>query len=232
LLAEAADYIEVTRRLWDSWEDDAEIRDVAKGRFIDRDKLHYIDFGGHWFAVKGPSITPRPPQGQPLVCALGHGPAAYELTGQSADVGFVTPRDQAEAAAIVASVRAAQAAAGRANEPLPVLADLLVYLDDEASAAAARKARLDEAAGREYAGDAFAFTGTPAQLADLLTDWRTAGLCGFRLRPAVLPHDLTQVTDGLLAELRRRGLTRDAYRGGTLRARFGLPRPASRYATA
>ena len=39
---EAADYVEVLRRLWDSWEDDAEIRDVATGRFIDRDKLHYI----------------------------------------------------------------------------------------------------------------------------------------------------------------------------------------------
>src|ERR1700689_5516738 len=125
---EAADYVEVLRRLWDSWEDDAEIRDVATGRFIDRDKLHYIDFDGHWFNVKGPSITPRPPQGQPLVCALGHGPAAYELIGRSADVGFVTPRDQAEASAIVVSVRAPQAAAGRADERLPVLADLLVYL--------------------------------------------------------------------------------------------------------
>ena len=69
---EAADYVEVLRRLWDSWEDDAEIRDVATGRFIDRDKLHYADFEGRWFSVKGPSITPRPPQGQPIVAALGH----------------------------------------------------------------------------------------------------------------------------------------------------------------
>ena len=64
LLAEAADYVEVVRRLWDSWEDDAEIRDVAAGRFVDRDKLHYIDFAGDYFSVRGPSITPRPPQGQ------------------------------------------------------------------------------------------------------------------------------------------------------------------------
>ncbi|SHW59784.1 Putative FMNH2-utilizing oxygenase [Mycobacteroides abscessus subsp. abscessus] len=55
--------MEVVRRLWDSWEDDAEIRDVATGRFIDRDKLHYIDFEGRFFSVKGPSITPRSPQG-------------------------------------------------------------------------------------------------------------------------------------------------------------------------
>ncbi len=73
---EAADYVEVLRRLWDSWEDDAEIRDVATGRFIDRDKLHYIDFEGRWFSVRGPSITPRPPQGQPVVAALGHATVA------------------------------------------------------------------------------------------------------------------------------------------------------------
>ncbi|MEA3054976.1 MAG: hypothetical protein QOD30_408, partial [Actinomycetota bacterium] len=46
LFTEAADAVEVVRRLWDSWEDDAEIRDAATGRFIDRDKLHYIDFEG------------------------------------------------------------------------------------------------------------------------------------------------------------------------------------------
>ena len=46
LFGEAADHVEVQRRLWDSWEDDAEIRDAATGRFIDRDKLHYIDFEG------------------------------------------------------------------------------------------------------------------------------------------------------------------------------------------
>ena len=110
---EAADYVEVLRRLWDSWEDDAEIRDVATGRFIDRGKLHYIDFEGRWFSVKGPSITPRPPQGQPVVAALGHASVPYRLIARSADVGFVTPRDAAHAAEIVAQIRAAQASAGR-----------------------------------------------------------------------------------------------------------------------
>ena len=95
LFEEAADYVEVVRRLWDSWEDDAEIRDAATGRFIDRDKLHYINFAGRWFSVKGPSITPRPPQGQPVVGALAHGDLAYRLLASSADIGFVTPRDPA-----------------------------------------------------------------------------------------------------------------------------------------
>lgn len=65
LWQEADEAIEVVTRLWDSWEDDAEIRDVTTGRFIDRDKLHYIDFVGENFSVKGPSITPDRPRGSP-----------------------------------------------------------------------------------------------------------------------------------------------------------------------
>jgi alkanesulfonate monooxygenase SsuD/methylene tetrahydromethanopterin reductase-like flavin-dependent oxidoreductase (luciferase family) len=80
LWAEAADYAEVLRRLWDSWEDDAEIRDVATGRFIDREKLHYIDFEGRWFSVRGPSITPRPPQGHPPIAATEPGFADIVFT--------------------------------------------------------------------------------------------------------------------------------------------------------
>ena len=228
---EAADYVEVLRRLWDSWEDDAEIRDVATGRFIDRDKLHYIDFEGRWFSVKGPSITPRPPQGQPVVAALGHNSAAYQLIARSADVGFVTPRDAAGAAAIVAEIRAEQARAGRAEETLHVFGDLVVFLDSSETAAVARKQRLDERAGGKYRSDALIYAGTAAGLADLLADGQAAGLAGFRLRPGALPHDLTQLTERLVPELQRRGLFRTGYEAGTLRGLLGLGRPANRYAT-
>ncbi|GIF38275.1 LLM class flavin-dependent oxidoreductase [Actinoplanes xinjiangensis] len=96
LLAEAGDAIEVVRRLWDSWEDDAIIRDTATGRYIDRDRVHYIDFEGPHFSVKGPSIVPRPPQGQPVVAALAHGPQVWDRL--DADVFFVTPSDAGDAA--------------------------------------------------------------------------------------------------------------------------------------
>lgn len=229
---EAADYVEVLRRLWDSWEDDAEIRDLATGRFIDRDKLHYIDFEGRWFSVKGPSITPRPPQGQPIVAALGHGGVSYELIAGSADVGLVTPHDAGQAADIVGEIGALQGAAGRSGETVHLFGDLLVFLDDSPRAAQARRRRLDDLAGAEVRSDAEAFVGTPAQLADVLADWHAAGLVGFRLRPAALPHDLTQITEGLVPELRRRKLFRAAYEADTLRGLLGLPRPANRYAIA
>lgn len=232
LFAEARDYVEVLSRLWDSWEDDAEIRDVATGRFIDRAKLHYIDFEGAEFSVKGPSITPRPPQGRPPVAALAHDTVPYELVATSADIGFVTPRDADDARAIVARIRDARAAAGRAGDNVHIFGDLLVYLDDDPGAAADRRARLDERAGAAHTSDAPVFTGTPAELADLLQEGQRAGLTGFRLRPAALPHDLERITRALVPELHRRGAFRTAYRADTLRGHLGLPRPASRYAAA
>ncbi|MFE1337118.1 LLM class flavin-dependent oxidoreductase [Streptomyces sp. NPDC058733] len=230
LFDEAADHVEVVRRLWDSWEDDAEIRDVATGRFIDRDKLHYIDFEGRHFSVKGPSITPRPPQGQPLVTALAHWTVPYRLLARQADVGYVTPHDIEQARATVAEIRAEQKAAGRAGEPLHVFADLVVFLDEDPGAAAARRERLDALAGEPYASDALVFTGTPAELADQLQEFQAAGLSGFRLRPAVAGHDLPAITRGLVPELQRRGVFRRAYEARTLRGLLGLARPANRYA--
>ena len=226
LFDEAADYVEVVRRLWDSWDDDAEIRDAATGRFVDRDRLHYIDFSGDYFSVKGPSITPRPPQGQPIVSALGHGTVPYQLIAKAADVGFVTPADADHARQIVAEIHAAR----QGPDPVRILGDLVVFLGPSEAAAAERKARLDELAGDPYTSDAVVFTGTAAQLADLLADWRQAGLSGFRLRPGAIPDDLEAITRELVPELQRRGAFRTAYEAGTLRGLLGFGRPASRYA--
>ncbi|WP_080792150.1 LLM class flavin-dependent oxidoreductase [Corynebacterium pacaense] len=70
--AESIQVAGLVRALWDSWEDDAEIRDARSGRFLDREKVHYIDAVltdsiAQPYTVKGPSIVPRPPQGHPPV---------------------------------------------------------------------------------------------------------------------------------------------------------------------
>jgi alkanesulfonate monooxygenase SsuD/methylene tetrahydromethanopterin reductase-like flavin-dependent oxidoreductase (luciferase family) len=228
LFDEAADAIEVVRRLWDSWEDDAIIRDVATGRFVDNRKLHYVDFAGEHFSVKGPSIVPRPPQGQPLVTVLGHATVPYRLGVLGADVLYVTPHSAVQAAEIVAEVRALERAERPDGVPLKIFGDLVVFLDPEPGAARRRHERLDALDG--LVSDAQIFAGTPGELADLLVEWQSAGLEGFRLRPGVLPDDLTVIARDLTAELRARGLFRSEYPGTTLRATLGLERPVSRYA--
>ncbi len=87
--ADAAEFVAVVRALWDSWEDDAEIRDIEHHRFIDAERIHHINFRGEHLSITGPSITPRPPQGQPPVAiavADGH---AHALAVVGADIAFL-----------------------------------------------------------------------------------------------------------------------------------------------
>lgn len=218
LFDEAVDAVEVVRRLWDSWEDDAVIRDVATGRYIDRDKLHYIDFAGEHFSVKGPSITPRPPQGQPVVAALAHAPRAYEFAAANADLVFVTPHDEGSLRAILADVSHARRAAGR---EIQVYADLVVSLADDPLAPAAA-----------ISSDAHVFIGNASDLADLLLAWQDAGVDGVRLRPAINAIDLPAIVDDLVPRLQHAGRFRNGYRDGeTLRERLGLAPAPNRYAT-
>jgi alkanesulfonate monooxygenase SsuD/methylene tetrahydromethanopterin reductase-like flavin-dependent oxidoreductase (luciferase family) len=231
LFEEAVDFVEVMRRLWDSWEDGAEIRDVDTGRFIDRDQLHYVNFEGRHFSVKGPSITPRPPQGQPVVTALAHVPVAFDLAARSADVVFVTPGTTDEVHSLLSTVRAHQDGVSRSGPRLQVFADLVAFLDHGFGTAELRKARLDDRDGRALRSDACIFAGTPGDLADLMVEWHSAGVDGFRLRPGAIPHDLERITHDLVAVLQDRGIFRRHYEDLTLRARLGLPRPTNRYAT-
>ncbi|WP_454197224.1 LLM class flavin-dependent oxidoreductase [Nocardia sp. Marseille-Q1738] len=232
LFDEAADAVEVVRRLWDSWEDDAEIRDVATRRFIDRDKLHYIDFEGRFFSVRGPSITPRPPQGQPVVAALAHSPLVYEFAAGGADLVFVTPTREAGPGTVLEQVASAAARADRGGEPLRVYADIVVFLDTDEATGPQRLARLNEAAGAEFASDAAIFAGSVDDLAELLAEWSGHGVDGFRLRPGVAVDDLAAVADRLVPALQHRGVFRTHYPEGSLRALLGLPTTVpNRYAT-
>jgi len=225
---EAAEHIESVRRLWDSWEDDAEIRDAGTNRFVDRERLHHIDFEGHWLSVKGPSITPRPPQGQPIVAVTIEGERSLRLAAAQADLAFVaagpalhgTTRRLAEAVA----------AAGRAPEQVVVLADLGVVLSDDDGGAADRAAQLDGSAPRDDAGDP-AFVGTPAALAQHMIEQAGDGVQGFRLHPAVIGDDLPLIARRVIPELQARGARHpDGVRAPSLRARLGLGHPTNRYA--
>ena len=209
LFDEAGDAVEVVRRLWDSWEDDAVIRDIAAGRYVDRDKLHYIDFAGKYFSVKGPSITPRPPQGQPVITALAHQLPVYEFASRSVDLVFITPKDDDSVQAILGEITQA------GGTDLKVYADLFVSFSGVV----------------DTRSDAVVFDGTPAELVDLLARWQRLGLDGFRLRPAVNATDLPTIVDEVVPLLQRADLFRTAYRDGErLRERLGLPVADNRYA--
>ncbi|MCQ8832899.1 LLM class flavin-dependent oxidoreductase [Streptomyces samsunensis] len=128
LWAEAGEVADVVARLWDSWEDDAEIRDTATGRFIDRDKLHYVDFEGAHFSVRGPAIVPRPPQGHPVVAVAATDPVTWQTAARYADVAYVRATSPEEAGRIRDELRGRAVAHGREPGALTVLAAVAVDL--------------------------------------------------------------------------------------------------------
>jgi alkanesulfonate monooxygenase SsuD/methylene tetrahydromethanopterin reductase-like flavin-dependent oxidoreductase (luciferase family) len=227
---EAAEYVEVVRQLWDSWEDDAEIRDPASNRFFDRGRVHHIDHAGAHFSVKGPSITPRPPQGQPVVAALVRNEAEEALAAATADVIIVAAADDRQRASAPERIAAAVAAAGREPADVRLLGDAVVFLDHERAAALEHRQRLDALAADPHRPDAPVFTGTPSELADQLIDWQALGYDGFCLHPGALPHDLQQITRELVPILVASGAFRQRYEADTLRGLLGFNRPESRFA--
>jgi alkanesulfonate monooxygenase SsuD/methylene tetrahydromethanopterin reductase-like flavin-dependent oxidoreductase (luciferase family) len=209
LAREREDVIEVARRLWDSWEDDAVIQDAATGRYLDADKLHYVDFEGERFSVKGPLITPRPPQGQ-LVVAASAGTAG-------ADVALVAGADSAAITDAAARARAAGAAL--------VWAEVEVVLDARGVSAQRRLDALGawpEVGRLRFAGGADGLVALIAEVA--------ASVDGVRLHVAELDLDLEEVGRAVLPALRERIRFRSPRAGETLRDALGLERPVSRYA--
>jgi FMN-dependent oxidoreductase (nitrilotriacetate monooxygenase family) len=84
----ADEYLAVTQGLWDSWDDDAFVRDRERGVFFDREKLHTLDHAGKFFQVAGPLNIQRSAQGQPVIFQAGSSDAGIALAGKYADAVF------------------------------------------------------------------------------------------------------------------------------------------------
>ncbi len=225
----AAEFVDVSRQLWDSWEDGAVVADRARGLYLDPDKLHHIHHQGTHFRVRGPQLTPRPPQGQVVVVQVGHGSTGEPLIAEAADVLVLHQEDAADGVRDRARLRASAERQGREVRVLRAVLPILAESDAEARRLA------DSWSDRVPPGAewplAHRFVGTPAGFADHAEAWLTAGATdGLHLYPPELPLGLNHIVDLAVPELQRRGLLRTGYSGPTLRHHLGLSRPESRFA--
>lgn len=216
---EVIDAVEVARRTWDSWEDDAEIRDIETGRFLDKKKVHYIDFEGENYSVKGPSITPRSPQGQlPVIAPI----ELLDLAGERADVDGVLVRGES-IAALIDAVAAARAAGFRI-----VIAEIAIAADSRGESGAERVARLNQ--HTVWEPGTVLFTGAAGDLATHLAEV-LAVADGVRLHPAEVDIDLGELAHAVFPVLRERIGLAQLPLESSFRSLLGLARPVSRYAT-
>ena len=109
----AQEYLDVAKGLWDSWDDDAFVRDRETGRFFDREKLHTLNHRGRFFQVEGPLNIQRSPQGQPVLFQAGASEAGIGLAGRHADAVFANHVSLEDARALYRAIKTSAVAHGR-----------------------------------------------------------------------------------------------------------------------
>jgi FMN-dependent oxidoreductase (nitrilotriacetate monooxygenase family) len=117
----AQEFYDVVTGLWDSWEDDAIIRDRCTGKYIDPKKLHVLDHVGKHFKVKGPLNVARAPQGYPIIAQAGSSEPGRELAARTADVVFTAQVSLEEAKAFYADVKGRMAKYGRDPDDMRIM---------------------------------------------------------------------------------------------------------------
>ncbi len=139
----AREFFDVVTGLWDSWADDAFIRDVEAGVYFDPDKLHVLAHKGAHFAVRGPLNLARPVQGWPVIVQAGASEAGRQIAAETAEVVFGSQNNLADARRFYADVKGRMAALGRDPEHLKILPGAFVVVGETLAEAREKKARLD-----------------------------------------------------------------------------------------
>jgi len=117
----AREFYDVVAGLWDSWEDDAFLRDKPSGVYFDPDKLHLLNHRGRHFKVRGPLNVARSPQGWPVVVQAGASEAGKELAAATAEVVFVAHQTLEEAQEFYRDLKGRLARYGRNADHLKIM---------------------------------------------------------------------------------------------------------------
>jgi len=139
----AEEFVDVVTKLWDSWEDGAIVGDKVTGQFTDGERIHTIDHVGPHFAVRGPSIVPRSPQGRPVLVQAGSSEVGKALGSRVGDIIFTAQTTHAGAQEFYQDIRTRAAAHGRDPDHVVILPGLYPIVGATEAEARARKDALD-----------------------------------------------------------------------------------------
>ena len=140
----AEEFIEVITGLWDSWDDDAAIRDQASGRWFDTERMHLLNHRGRHFAVRGPLNAPRPPQGYPVIAQAGASEAGKALAARTGELIFTAAQTIEEGQDFVRDITARAAGHGRGRDGFRILPGVAVTVARTMAEAEAKYDRLHD----------------------------------------------------------------------------------------
>jgi alkanesulfonate monooxygenase len=139
----AREFYEVVTGLWDSWADDAFVRNVDDGIYFDPGKMHVLDHKGEHLSVRGPLNIARPIQGWPVIVQAGASEAGRQLAAETAEAVFTAQSDLAAGRQFYADVKGRMPKLGRSPDHMKILPACLVVVGDTVEEARAKRAKLD-----------------------------------------------------------------------------------------
>lgn len=140
----AAEFVEVVKGLWDSWEEDALVRDKESGVFLDPNKLHTLDYKGTYYSVKGPLNSSRSPQGRPVLVQAGSSEEGITIAAQTADVIFTAQQTLKEAQAFYKKVKQKAVEFGRSPDDIKIMPGVSPYIGKTREEAYAKYEQLQQ----------------------------------------------------------------------------------------
>lgn len=149
--ARADEFLDVTGKLWDSWDDDAPIRDKAAGVWGDQSKIRTIDHIGRHFRVRGPLNLPRSPQGHPLIVQAGSSEDGKSFAARHAEAVFTAQQTLADARAFYADLKQRAADVGRDPDTIKILPGIVPVIGSTEQEALRLEQQLDDLIKPEYA---------------------------------------------------------------------------------
>jgi FMN-dependent oxidoreductase (nitrilotriacetate monooxygenase family) len=147
----AREFYDVVTGLWDSWADDAFIRDAESGLYFDPARLHTLAHEGKYFSVRGPLHIARPVQGWPLIVQAGSSEPGKQLAAETAEAVFAAPSTLADGQRFYADVKGRMDRLGRNRDHLKILPAAFVIVGDTLDEARAMRAKLDSLVFEESA---------------------------------------------------------------------------------
>lgn len=139
----AREFYDVVTGLWDSFADDAFVRDQESGIYVDPDKIHTLNHKGDELSVRGPLNIARPVQGWPVIVQAGQSDPGRQLAGETAELVFCSPKDLESGKALYADIKNRAAAAGRNREHIKILPAAMIIVGDTVEDARAKRLKLD-----------------------------------------------------------------------------------------
>ena len=149
--ARADEFVEVARKLWDSWQDDTILGDKEAGVWGDTGRLHPPEHEGVYYKVAGALNIPRCPQGYPLLVQAGTSEEGRDFAARHADAVFTVQQELADARAFYADIKGRAARFGRDPETLKILPGLVASIAPTRARAEEMDAELARLIRPEYA---------------------------------------------------------------------------------